>query len=168
MARIQIEDLSPVESLSAEETEDIFSAGRKSFHPELQALQTREMMDAGIGQSLLPQGLGLAGPQSTLERRLQRPRPPSCRWTTGSSAPWRRPNDALAGAFAADPLEKFHRQYVGARATSRKGDILPNTTKGLDSESIQFFGGSKFNHAAVYVGDGMVGRRLVGECGFST
>lgn len=154
MARIQIEDLSPVESLSVEETEEIFGAGRKSFHPELQALQTREMMDAGIGQSLLPQGLGLAGPQSTLERRLAAPAP-VMQVDYGQLSTVAATNDAPRGASLADPLEKFHRQYVGLKDL-RKGDILLNTTKGLTSESIQFFGGSKFNHAAVYVGDGML------------
>lgn len=155
MARIQIEDLSPVESLSAEEIEEIFGAGRKSFHPELQALQTREMMDAGIGQALLPLGPGLAGQQPTQERHVEAPPASVMQVDYGQLGTMAATDDAPRGASLADPLEKFHRQYVGLKDL-RKGDILLNTTKGLTSESIQFFSGSKFNHAAVYVGDGMV------------
>lgn len=155
MARIQIEDLSPVESLSAEEIEEIFGAGRKSFHPELLALQTREMMDAGIGQSLLPVGPALAGQQRTYEQRPAAPLDTVMQVDYGQLGTTAATTDAPRGASLADPLEKFHRQYVGLKDL-RKGDILLNTTKGLTSESIQFFGGSKFNHAAVYVGNGMV------------
>jgi hypothetical protein len=54
MSRIRIEDLTVVEGLATEEEALIFGAGRRSFRPTIEALETRELMDAGIGQAVLP------------------------------------------------------------------------------------------------------------------
>jgi len=61
MARIRIEDLPVLDKLTAEEMEELYGAGRFSFRPSFEALEAREMMDAGLGRSLLanftpPQG----------------------------------------------------------------------------------------------------------------
>jgi hypothetical protein len=52
MARIRIEDLPPVEDLTPEEMEEIFGAGLKSFRPTFEALEARELMDAGLRGAL--------------------------------------------------------------------------------------------------------------------
>jgi hypothetical protein len=54
MARILIADLPLVETLTPEEQEEILGAGRFEFKPAFEALEAREMMDAGLGQPLLP------------------------------------------------------------------------------------------------------------------
>src|SRR5262245_698231 len=54
MARIKIEDLPVAEDLTPEQEELILGAGLRSFRPTLEALEGREMMDAGLGRSLLP------------------------------------------------------------------------------------------------------------------
>jgi exo-beta-1,3-glucanase (GH17 family) len=62
MARIKIEDLRPIETLTREEQEEILGAGRFCFRPEFEALESREMMDAGMGmtlQTMLIQSPGL-------------------------------------------------------------------------------------------------------------
>jgi hypothetical protein len=56
MARIRIEDLPPhvqltpeeVEKLTPEEIERIFGAGRRPYHLEMEALEARDMQDAGM------------------------------------------------------------------------------------------------------------------------
>ena len=57
MARIQIEDLSTVESMTYEELAQLFGAGRPTFKPTFDALEAREVMDTGK-EAALP---GLAG-----------------------------------------------------------------------------------------------------------
>jgi endo-1,4-beta-D-glucanase Y len=60
MARIRIEDLPPgvkltaeeLESLTPEEIARIFGAGHQPYRPELETLEAREMMDAGLGHAL--------------------------------------------------------------------------------------------------------------------
>lgn len=54
MARIQINDLVPMEDLTPEEMEEIVGAGRFSFQPTVESLENRELMDAGLGRSVLP------------------------------------------------------------------------------------------------------------------
>jgi hypothetical protein len=59
MTRIQFNDLPPFETLTPEAMEEIFGAGLRSFQPTIEALEAREMMDAGLGQALvapLPRG----------------------------------------------------------------------------------------------------------------
>jgi len=60
MARIRIEDLPVLDKLTNEEMEELFGAGRFSFRPTFEALEAREMMDAGLGHALLPT---IAAPQ---------------------------------------------------------------------------------------------------------
>jgi hypothetical protein len=62
MARIRIEDLPPVENLTPEELEEILGAGLRSFRPTFEALDARELMDAGLGRAVLP---SLVGPPNT-------------------------------------------------------------------------------------------------------
>ena len=47
MSRIRIEDLPTVETLTQEELDAIFGAGRRSFQPTFEALEAREVTDAG-------------------------------------------------------------------------------------------------------------------------
>jgi hypothetical protein len=53
MARIQINEL-PVETLTPQEMEEIFGAGRCSFHPTFEALEARELMASNLLGSALP------------------------------------------------------------------------------------------------------------------
>ncbi|HEY7428050.1 MAG TPA: hypothetical protein VH682_27700 [Gemmataceae bacterium] len=72
MARIKIEDLPVGENLTPEEEERLFGAGWRSFRPMLESLESREMMDAGLGYGLqlqLAQPTGGA-PQLALVRQL--------------------------------------------------------------------------------------------------
>jgi hypothetical protein len=48
MTRIRIEDLPALEELTAEELAEILGAGRNSFRPAFEALEKREMLDAGL------------------------------------------------------------------------------------------------------------------------
>jgi exo-beta-1,3-glucanase (GH17 family) len=54
MARIHIEDLSPTDNLMPEEMGQIFGAGRNSFRPMLENLETRDLMAAHFRGALLP------------------------------------------------------------------------------------------------------------------
>jgi hypothetical protein len=49
MARIRIEDLPALEELTAEELAEILGAGRNSFRPTFEVLETRNLMSAGLG-----------------------------------------------------------------------------------------------------------------------
>jgi hypothetical protein len=73
MARIRIEDLPPVENLTPEELEEILGAGRQSFRPAFEAMEGREMMDAGLGGAVLPSLLAAphaAAPTAALYREF--------------------------------------------------------------------------------------------------
>ena len=61
----------------------------------------------------------------------------------------------LAAASHKDPLVDYHRRYVEAKDL-RKGDFLLNTTEHWISNTIKAFSDSNYNHAAIYVGGGMV------------
>src|SRR5262245_1492825 len=62
MARIEIEDLPVADNLTPEQEELIQGAGPRSFRPTLEALEGREMMDAGLGHGLqLPVALPASG-----------------------------------------------------------------------------------------------------------
>ncbi len=61
----------------------------------------------------------------------------------------------LAAASFKDPLVDYHRRYVEAKDL-RKGDFLLNTTEHWISNTIKAFSDSNYNHAAIYVGGGMV------------
>jgi hypothetical protein len=52
MARIKIEDLPVAENLTPEQEELIEGAGLRSFKPTFEALEARQMMDAGLGRAL--------------------------------------------------------------------------------------------------------------------
>jgi hypothetical protein len=157
MPRIRIEDLPTVDILAAEEEALIFGAGRRSFQPTVESLESREMMDAGLGRSLLPpleQGVG--GQPSTFERQLAAPQAPVIQVDYGQFGAREANAAAPRGAAApSDPLINFHRKYAGI-SDLRKGDILLNKTKGFISETIQNFSGAMYNHAAIYVGNGMI------------
>jgi hypothetical protein len=62
MARIKIEDLPVAETLTPEQEELIEGAGLRSFKPTFEAMEAREMMDAGLGGAVLP---GLVAPPNT-------------------------------------------------------------------------------------------------------
>ncbi|HEY7315584.1 MAG TPA: hypothetical protein VH643_40020 [Gemmataceae bacterium] len=72
MAHIKIEDLPVGANLTPEEEELIFGAGWRSFRPMLESLESREMMDAGLGYGLqLPLAQPTGGaPQLALVRQL--------------------------------------------------------------------------------------------------
>jgi hypothetical protein len=48
------EDLPPFASLSPEEQAEVLGAGRFAFKPTFEALESRELMDAGMGFALRP------------------------------------------------------------------------------------------------------------------
>jgi exo-beta-1,3-glucanase (GH17 family) len=54
MARIRIEELPPADNLMPEEMEQIFGAGRTSFRPMLEGLETRDLMASHSHGALLP------------------------------------------------------------------------------------------------------------------
>lgn len=70
MTRIRIEDLAPVEDLTPQEMEELFGAGRFSFRPTFEALEAREMMDAGIGHAVMPRLAVPEAPQATHMRSM--------------------------------------------------------------------------------------------------
>src|SRR5262245_2675956 len=78
MARIKIEDLPVADHLTPEQEELIQGAGLRSFRPTFEALEGREMMDAGLGHGLpLPvarPALGGADPAGQV-RLLDSPAP---------------------------------------------------------------------------------------------
>jgi hypothetical protein len=53
MARIRIEDLPVAEVLTAEQEELIQAAGLRSFRPRVEGLEDRQMLDAGLGRSVM-------------------------------------------------------------------------------------------------------------------
>ncbi len=53
MARIQINDLPLVEKLTPEQEEEILGAGRQTVRPTLESLESREMMDAALGGTMI-------------------------------------------------------------------------------------------------------------------
>jgi Raf kinase inhibitor-like YbhB/YbcL family protein len=70
---IEINDLPPEETLTPEEKERLAGAGRKPYRPTLEALEAREMMDAGIGGALMSSMAQTAGgdaPATSHVRRL--------------------------------------------------------------------------------------------------
>jgi hypothetical protein len=52
MASIEINDLSVVENLTPEQQEEILGAGVRKFKPTFDSLESRELMDAGLGGAL--------------------------------------------------------------------------------------------------------------------
>jgi hypothetical protein len=72
MAHIKIEDLPVGDNLTREEEELLLGAGLGTFRPTLESLETRQMMDAGLGSNLqLPIGPPMGGtPQHSLVSQL--------------------------------------------------------------------------------------------------
>jgi hypothetical protein len=71
MERIQFDDLAAVENLTAEQMEQIYGAGWRSFKPTFEALEDRQLMAAGLGQSLLPDLAPPKGPVENFAPRLR-------------------------------------------------------------------------------------------------
>ena len=65
MTRVRIDDLPVAEDLTPEQEELILGAGLKSFRPSLESLETREMMDAGLGGA----AQAVAAPSDTAQIR---------------------------------------------------------------------------------------------------
>jgi hypothetical protein len=72
MAHIKIQDLPAGANLTPEEEELILGAGLATFRPTLESLETRQMLDAGLGSNLqLPIGPSMGGtPQHSLVNHL--------------------------------------------------------------------------------------------------
>jgi uncharacterized protein YkwD len=62
MARIHIDDLPPAEALTPEQEELLLGAGLRSFRPMLEGLETREVMSANLGSTLVAPPPAQTGP----------------------------------------------------------------------------------------------------------
>jgi hypothetical protein len=126
MARIQIEDLPVGDNLTPEQEELILGAGRLSFRPNLEGLEARELMDAGLAHRMLlaaaPSG-GMSPPAhvrlldghatgSTADTHAALPRGPP--WTTSS------PRWAARACPRARSRRRPCRATAGTSRTSRR------------------------------------------------